>query len=214
MIETWLYFPGPGVYNMNVNSDDGFSVKSGVAPGDEFGAYLGGFQGGRGSCDGALFGLQVPVAGWYPFRLLYTEGGGGANCEWLTVTAAGVEQLVGDPTNSIVQAAWYASNYPAYVQAVYPPINAGLNGVTQGGLGAGGGSVPFWNGALMAQVVDGAPNKVTSVKIFTNGVQATLSSTTYTNGVTTVTVGGPNSYLFPQGSSNNAVVIYTGLGQQ
>jgi len=212
LVEAWIYVPGAGVWNMGVNSDDGFAVFSGTTPNDTFGSFLGAFDGsgGRGASD-TIFGFQVKSAGFYPFRMVYEEGGGGANCEWFTFDVNGNKQLINDSTN-LFQAYYAATNYPAYVQGVYPPIGAGLNGLTLGGLGAGGPAVFFPNGPVAAQLVDGAPNKITSVKLYTNNVQATLSSSNYAGGVTTIQVGNGSSYFFPVGSSNSATLIYTDAG--
>jgi hypothetical protein len=49
--------------------------------------------------DGTHATINVPQAGLYPFRLLWMEGGGGANVEWYTVTADGQAALVNDRAN-------------------------------------------------------------------------------------------------------------------
>ncbi len=103
---TYLEFPEAGYYRMGVNSDDGFTVRN--AESGSFlddpetpdvneaveGALEGGFfNGGRGAAD-TLFGFAVPVAGVYPMRLLWYEGGGGANVEWFTIAPDGTRRLV------------------------------------------------------------------------------------------------------------------------
>ena len=71
-----------GAYMMGVNSDDGFKVTQAISGSDPHNnTVLGNFYGGRGSSD-TTFNFIAPVDGLYPFRLLYEEGGGGANCEW------------------------------------------------------------------------------------------------------------------------------------
>jgi hypothetical protein len=94
----------PGVYQMVVNSDDGFEVTTGIKSAtvaDMKFLSLGLFDGGRGASD-TLFTFTVQQAGVYFFRLLWFEGGGGANVEWFTVNADGSRALVnGTQTGSI-----------------------------------------------------------------------------------------------------------------
>ncbi|HEX7861436.1 MAG TPA: PA domain-containing protein [Verrucomicrobiae bacterium] len=58
---------------------------------------------GRGSdgsfYNGTLATINVPQAGVYPFRLLWMEGGGGANVEWYSITPEGEGILVNDRSN-------------------------------------------------------------------------------------------------------------------
>jgi hypothetical protein len=58
---------------------------------------------GRGAggavTDGTHATIYVPEAGLYPFRLLWMEGGGGANVEWYTINAEGQAALLNDRTN-------------------------------------------------------------------------------------------------------------------
>ena len=96
----YLEFPEAGYYTMGVNSDDGFKVSNAEAgdsgPADSADALadaLGFFNGGRGAAD-TIFGFAVPAAGVYPMRLLWYEGGGGANVEWFTVGSDGSKTLV------------------------------------------------------------------------------------------------------------------------
>src|SRR5206468_10003953 len=83
----FVRFQAPGVYQMGINSDDGFAVTEGPNPKDRLALNLGQFDGGRGSSD-TIFSFVVPTAGIYPVRLLYYngngEGGNGANLAWFT----------------------------------------------------------------------------------------------------------------------------------
>lgn len=94
----------PGVYQMVVNSDDGFEVTTGIksaSVADMKFLSLGLFDAGRGASD-TLFTFTVKQAGVYFFRLLWFEGGGGANVEWFTVNPNGSRALVnGTQTGSI-----------------------------------------------------------------------------------------------------------------
>lgn len=90
----------PGFYTMVVNSDDGFQVSMGNADNPRY-LVLGLFDAGRGAAD-TVFNFVVDRAGVYLFRLLWFEGGGGANVEWFTVNADGSRALVnGTQTGSI-----------------------------------------------------------------------------------------------------------------
>lgn len=94
----------PGVYQMVVNSDDGFEVTTGIKSANvaemKF-LSLGRFDGGRGAAD-TVFYFTVEQAGVYFFRLLWFEGGGGANVEWFTVNPNGSRALVnGTQTGSL-----------------------------------------------------------------------------------------------------------------
>jgi hypothetical protein len=193
LVETWLYIPAAGEYQMIVNSDDGFTVKSGQAPGDVFGAVLGEYIGGRGSSD-TTFSFLVNAPGYYPFRLLYEEGGGGANCEWMTVSSAG-KSLINDSSdpNSFIPYLT-STNSPIYVQTVVP-----VNG--QGG-------VPP-NRTVVADVVDGSPNTVASVSILLNGQPATVQTSKKGSVTTAWVTPTPGADALINGATNVATIIYT-----
>lgn len=89
----YVEVPAAGVYTMVVNSDDGFQVSVGNATNTTY-QVLGKFDGGRGSSD-TVFYFRAEKAGVYLFRVLWFEGGGGANVEWFTVNADGSRALVG-----------------------------------------------------------------------------------------------------------------------
>src|SRR5439155_19270359 len=61
---------------------------------------LGQFSGGRGASD-TLFTFTVPMAGLYPLRLIWENGGGDANSEWFTVDSLGNKILVNDPSSTV-----------------------------------------------------------------------------------------------------------------
>lgn len=73
-----------GEYTMIVNSDDGFRLSVGRDARDKLASIvLGEFDGGRGAGD-TVMKFSISQAGVYSFRLVYFEGSGGANVDWLT----------------------------------------------------------------------------------------------------------------------------------
>jgi len=87
-----------GIITMGVNSDDGFKSQAGPIGKPEDGIFLGQFDGGRGASD-TIFKFVVEVAGVYPIRTIWQEGGGGANIEIFTVKADGTKVLLNDSAN-------------------------------------------------------------------------------------------------------------------
>jgi hypothetical protein len=90
---TYLALPQAGLYNMVVNSDDGFEVTVGNLTQPQF-LTLGSFDAGRSATD-TLFQISVTQPGVYLFRLLYFQGSGGASIEWFTVNSDGSRALIG-----------------------------------------------------------------------------------------------------------------------
>ena len=84
-----------GSYTLGVNSDDGFQATIGANFGDLGAQVLGEFNGGRGASD-TTFDIVVEEAGLYPFRVLWFEGGGGANVEIFSMVN-GAKTLINDP---------------------------------------------------------------------------------------------------------------------
>jgi len=84
----------PGVYSFVVNSDDGFRVSPATSVTDPNNSItLGEFSGGRGSSD-TIFTFRVLKAGQYPIRLIWVQGGGGANLEFYAHGAGAVFGLI------------------------------------------------------------------------------------------------------------------------
>ena len=112
-----------GLHRLGVNSDDGFRVTAGQGdPRDAFGIELGAFDGDRGAGD-SLFSFVAPVAGLYPFRLVWWEGSGGASVEWFSEAAAtGERTLLNDRSHPSALKAWrgLASGPRIFAQSVLP----------------------------------------------------------------------------------------------
>jgi hypothetical protein len=98
-----------GVTTFGVNSDDGFRVTAGRNPAAADAQQLGVFEGGRGSSD-TLFQVSAATAGFYPVRLIWYEGNGGANLEFFTVTTSGEKILVNDTANPNAIKAYQEAN--------------------------------------------------------------------------------------------------------
>ena len=105
-IFTWLDLPA-GLNRFGVNSDDGFTLSVGSSPLDFFRKSTAGvFNGGRGAAD-TQFNIAVPTAGLYPVRLLWWEGGGGANLEFFSVKPDGTRVLINDTADAAAIKSYY-----------------------------------------------------------------------------------------------------------
>ena len=101
----WLEFDSPGYYRFGVNSDDGYAVKVG-APGVTNGTVVASVDVGKGSSD-IPFSVNVPQAGLYPIRLVYYNGGGGANLEYFSYDDTGNKIPINDTNNATAIKAFY-----------------------------------------------------------------------------------------------------------
>lgn len=86
--------------------------------------YLGSFDGGRGASD-TVFAFNVAEAGLYPLRLVWFEGGGGANLEWFTVNPDGTKIPVNDTSNASGLRAFQTRTF---VPPTNPEVSATLDG--------------------------------------------------------------------------------------
>jgi hypothetical protein len=109
---------------MGVNSDDGFRAQAGYINVPADGAVLGQFEGGRGASD-TLFTFVVASAGVYPIRVIWQEGGGGANIEFFSVKADGTKVLVNDTANGGLKA--YRVGVAPAKPAAAPTISVARN---------------------------------------------------------------------------------------
>ena len=86
-----------------ISKPDGALIKAAMAGGEQIivsltpstGQSLGSFDNGRGASS-SMFVVNVPKPGVYPLRLVWFEGGGGANVEWFSLTASGTLALLND----------------------------------------------------------------------------------------------------------------------
>lgn len=122
-ILTILEFPSAGLYQMGVNSDDGFRVAT-AAPDPRppvKAQTLGQFDAGRGSAD-TLFNFAVESAGIYAFRTVWENGGGDANLEWFMVQSDGKKVLINDSATAGALKAYQFQVLPVKPSAAKPTV--------------------------------------------------------------------------------------------
>ena len=108
-----------GLHTLGVNSDDGFKVSFGPNPKDQLGIIAGEFNGGRGAAD-SIFNILAEADGLYPVRLLWYEGGGGANVEFFSVSKSGAKILINDPDNADAIKSYRTADSAPYISRVAP----------------------------------------------------------------------------------------------
>jgi len=183
-ITTYLHFPAAGVYEIIFNSDDGFRTTADAGVKEVLGSLLvAQFDGGRGASDTAAT-LYVPQAGYYAFRTVWFEGGGGANLEWSGrqhVPALTARQLLNSTAADSIKAyRGRASAGPAVVSFTHPFRTSGnpyLPTVT-----------------LSAKLEDGATAvDQGSIKMFLDGAE--VAATKSKSGATTTVSFKPTANL-------------------
>ncbi len=186
-VMTYLEFPAADLYQFGVNSDDGFRVTAGRAPGDLLGTILGYYDGGKGASD-VLFSVLVTEPGIYPIRLIWENGDGnlpdnGFNLEFFTVKD-GVKTLVNYASADAIKAYTTSAAAGPFVSNLTP-----LRGAT--------GVSPIT--AVMAEISHGSVTVDSStVKMKINGTETAASATTV-GSKTTVTRTATD--MFPSGST-------------
>ena len=236
-----------GVYLWAVNSDDGFVAISAPDPHDTLGTLLGYANVGRGNANplpspGApnsyiptpgtsqnnfAFGVVVPEDGIYPMRLLYWQGGGGVNLEFLSIDRnSGIQSLVNNTANDSLS----IPAYRTYTGPARPWVKFSVsptpwdNRVQQAGPGlikaygrtvanTGGNDLvndadtrrPWADVGIGGVVANGVGDA--SLGLLVNGAPVTPTFTT--NGSDVTVSYRPNPPL-PAGSTNTAGLIYGG----
>jgi hypothetical protein len=184
---TYLDFPTAGLHQLGVNSDDGFRVTAGRAPGDLLGVILGYFDGGRGASD-TVFSVLIDQPGIYPIRLIWENGSGelpgnGANLEFFSVKD-GQKVPVNHSSANAIKAYRESTAAGPYVSNLNP-----LRGAT----GVAG------NVVITAEISHGSVQvDAASVKVKVNGVDTPATASTAA-AKTTVTVQPPGG-LLPSGT--------------
>jgi|GEM_PF-640769 len=193
---TWLKLTA-GDYTFVVNSDDGFEVRAGANAKDALSSIvLGRYDGGRGASDSS-FKFKVTKDGLYSFRLIWEEGGGGANVSWYNAVGGDVaNQVLINETGGI----------PAFRNisgSVSPSVTYASPGKDAIGASPSGG--------ISLLIADGLPNTVdsASVKLSVDGTAVT-PTVTKTGSTTTVAYIPPA--LFDPLSNHKAAVTYKDSG--
>jgi hypothetical protein len=192
-VVTYLRIPAAGLYRMGVASDDGFLVTAGQ-PGP-LGLLLGDYDTGRGVAE-STFDFAVTEAGDYPFRLLWWQGTGGANCEWYMVDrTTGNRYLINGPQNNPLALKAFRSGQPrAYVKSVSPANDYYFADADK---------------PLVVTLADGATQVTTSsVKLMLNGADVTSAATVQKSGSTTTVTYNKLGYA----TVYNGQIIWTETG--
>jgi hypothetical protein len=186
-----------GVQRLAVNSDDGFLVTY-DSPLDVFAPPLGVFDGGRGAAT-TTFDFVVPEDGFYPFRLVWWEGGGDASVEWFAADRdVGASILVNYGTGANTVRAYRPSallSARPYVRSVNP---------AQGSV-----SIPK-DTTIDLSLVDGtALVDTNSIQLLLNGTNVSRSITKSAS-ITLVTYDPPTDLPFL--STNIVTLIFSDNG--
>jgi hypothetical protein len=196
VVETVAYIQlAAGLHRWGVNSDDGFKVT--VAPGQPspLGITLGEFSGGRGAAD-TIFDFLVEQAGFYPIRLLYWQGGGGASAEWFSVDlATGQKILIGD------------TQY--YPNRAYPAFRNGQGRARVSTLRPSSGFTGTQpTGPIFAQITDGRTT-ASNARLLINGQQVA----TGTKAGTVTTINYTPETPLALGTTFSGQIVYDESGQ-
>jgi hypothetical protein len=126
----YLYFPAAGMYNLGVNSDDGFRItffnnsKEMLGTGPAELAFDGGRAIGSGQNNASVY---VSQPGYYGARLIFENGTSGSGLEVYTTSTpvSGVTNILVNDTNTpgALLAFRSSSEAPAYVSFAEPPLN-------------------------------------------------------------------------------------------
>ena len=127
----YLEFTQTGIYEMVVNSDDGFQVTTGNRTNPTF-LLLGSFDGARAAAD-SVFLVGISEPGVYLFRLLWFQGTGGASVEWFTVNPDGSRALINGAQDGAIRS--YQRRTVAEPDLPQPPLDVPMEVVFDSGSG-------------------------------------------------------------------------------
>lgn len=182
-----------GFHQLGVNSDEGFKLTAGINPMGALAFRLGEFSGSRSFSD-TVVEFAVAEDGFYPFRLIWWDGSGGASLEFFSIDPiTGAKTLVNDRDHpNGIRAFRAGPEAPPYALSVAPEPGqtdvspkAGIQIVLQD---------------TTRQVQTG------SVKLFVNGESAT-PHVSKSGGRTTVGYNPPNG--LPRGVSSTVRVEFS-----
>jgi hypothetical protein len=178
-----------GLYRMGVNSDDGFKVSCGLGVRDIYGITIGELSGGRGAGD-SIFDFVVLEDGDYPFRLMYYEGNGGANCEWFSVDlTTGTKYLINDASQPNAIKGFQTGTGRAHIRSLVP--GNGFNGVQP---------IP----TVKVEIADGRTT-ASAVQLWVDGVK--VADGVKSGGVTTASFTPAAAYGF--GTDHSGSIVWT-----
>jgi len=212
-INTILYLT-PGLYTMDVNSDDGFAVSVGnPAEWNTMKLLLGQADYGKGASD-INFDFYITTTGYYPFRCVYFNGTGGCNFEWATLSPypANNMYIALNDSSAIPAGGTKSVSVPAYQYPLgttkgspyisgYGPAQRRVSEENQANFTHTGYDAPIW-----ATLVDGETAITTSsVKLAVNGV-AVNAVVSKTGSVTSVGYTNPSPWVV--GSTNTVALTF------
>jgi hypothetical protein len=183
-----------GSYTLAVSSDDGFLVSCGADSRDSLLTPVGIANVGRGNVESA-FTVVAPVAGLYPFRLVYWQGGGGGNVSFYSIDE-GTRILINDTTNPNAIRAYRGFTGTARPYVAFNTIKPAFD---QGGVVATGVLADTSISAGFTNLGSATP------VLYVNDTQVSTTKTS-DNGITTLTY--TPSALFPSGSTNTVAWVY------
>jgi hypothetical protein len=203
-----------GVYRFGVNSDDGFRLSAGRGPGDVVGVQLA-TAGDRGPTD-SFTDFAVATDGFYPFRLMWWETGGGSACEFFVVTnlATLTKTLINDLTDTAPIKAYResAASRP-YISRVLPTVNFAyafadqdvIIDITDGAIPLNAGTAALTINGTAQTVAEGKTNNVTTVRrassvtnLLRSGVNNLSLTYSFTEGGNAVTVTNTWAFTVPR----------------
>lgn len=199
-ITSYVHFAAPGAYNVIFNSDDGFRTTVSDSLSEVLTSIIVSEADiGRGSVD-SVATIYVPVAGYYPFRSVWFEGGGGANLEWSS------QRLAPDPTARRLVNGTEADALKSYRSRTGSgPAAASFLHPFRGSGNPYFGTVP-----LVAKIEDGATAvDQASIKLFLNGTE--VPATKQKAGTTTTVTYDPPGNL--PGGANTVILQFTAGAQ-
>jgi len=192
----------PGLYNLGVNSSDGFKLMAADSA-DIFAPQESIYSGVRAAADTTV-AFSVDTDGYYPFRLVYFTGDPAyapapgtttPSVEFFNITKNGDKVLINDVATSGYVPAFAAAKTKPYVRSVVPAVNdTGVAGDT----------------TITATLVDQSLTVVNnSIELQVNGTIVTPSLNS-AGGITTVSYK-PATVFLPN-SSNYVSLAFTDSG--
>jgi hypothetical protein len=174
-IRAWLELTA-GVHRFGVVTDDGYKVSSGASLASQEPVL--GYRNGTAN---ETFEFVVPVAGLYPFRMIWYEQAGNAYAEWFSVdTTAGTRTLINDPdTPNAVKAYFTLAPAPALKLQSSAAVTGAYTDETAAVIDTGAGriTVPV-NGATRFYRLTGGSTaqKIKSVSVESGNVVMTYGA--------------------------------------